>query len=48
MTTYQKLNAADGSAQKGVTVRYTAKTCANPGDGFGAAASPIVMMAARC
>jgi organic hydroperoxide reductase OsmC/OhrA len=26
MSTYQKNNAASGSAQKGVTVRYTAKT----------------------
>jgi organic hydroperoxide reductase OsmC/OhrA len=26
MSTYQKTNAASGSAQEGVTVRYTAKT----------------------
>src|ERR1700731_316885 len=26
MSTYQKINSADGSSQEGVTVRYTAKT----------------------
>src|SRR5258707_13322983 len=26
MSTYQKINAASGSAQEGITVRYTAKT----------------------
>jgi hypothetical protein len=43
MSTYQKTNAATGSSQEGITVRYTAKTIRRAG---GAAASPTVTMAA--
>ena len=39
MSTYQKTNAAAGSAQEGVTVRYTAKTHTSGGRRGGASHS---------